>query len=304
MYGDNFFKRSQFTLRAALMAEGSERDEVAATEREIIDKRAELLAFEREFKRTRQEFEAVRWPSRPPLSLPHATCSPPPPPPRSRPRKGMDRTPLCSSACIAQRALRSHHAWRSHHSGRASLSRCCGLLQSVSKLEDYTKELDTLFTKREVEYAGLLGLAPPVATATPSASGALPEESDAAAAEGGSGPGTPGPTLGTDDGQSGSLGMGLGSGGSSATFVTEQAKVIRNAASQAGTQISGAFRGLFSKTGQRKTDPGWSSTDVPPTADMPPPTAGDSPEPAANPVSSRARSFFRGASAAWMRRVT
>lgn len=60
VYGDNFFKRSQFTLRASLMAEGTERDDVAATEREIIDKRADLLAFEREFKRTRQEFETVR----------------------------------------------------------------------------------------------------------------------------------------------------------------------------------------------------------------------------------------------------
>lgn len=59
VYGDNFFKKSQFTLSAMLMEEGAARDDVAATEREIIDKRAELLAFEREFKRTRQEFETV-----------------------------------------------------------------------------------------------------------------------------------------------------------------------------------------------------------------------------------------------------
>lgn len=176
-------------------------------------------------------------------------------------------------------------------------------MQAVSKLESYTQALDTLFLKREVEYAGLLGLPAPAAAPATSASGALPEDGEGATAdEATSAPLSPG--LATPvDGRSGPLGSGSGAlpgslsgaGGSSSSFVTEQAKNIRNAASQASTQISGAFRGLFSK-GDRK-DPGWSSTDTP-TAPAPAeaePAAAAAPEATAPPVTSRARSFFRGA---------
>lgn len=63
VYGDNFFKRSQYTVVATLQQEGAaDCEKLQATERYITEKRAELLAFEKDFKRARAEFEAVRLP--------------------------------------------------------------------------------------------------------------------------------------------------------------------------------------------------------------------------------------------------
>ena len=59
VYGDNFFKRSQYTVSATLQQEGLG-DGLQKTEKSLIEKRAELLAFEKEFKKSRAEFEAVR----------------------------------------------------------------------------------------------------------------------------------------------------------------------------------------------------------------------------------------------------
>jgi hypothetical protein len=60
VYGDNFFKRSQYTIQASILSDASMKTSLEKTEREIMEKRAQLLSFEKEFKRTRQEFEAVR----------------------------------------------------------------------------------------------------------------------------------------------------------------------------------------------------------------------------------------------------
>jgi hypothetical protein len=55
---DNFFKRSQYTVCATLQSEGLGGG-LEKTEKSLIEKRAELLAFEKEFKKARAEFEAV-----------------------------------------------------------------------------------------------------------------------------------------------------------------------------------------------------------------------------------------------------
>lgn len=57
VYGDNFLKKSMYTLTASLLETKSNQDKIREVEQEILEKHREMNTFERDFKKAQQEYK-------------------------------------------------------------------------------------------------------------------------------------------------------------------------------------------------------------------------------------------------------